>query len=257
MKSIKTELLKIISNRIWWIVVGLVIFLQPLLGMLEARNFAAIGLHATPATNSKLIEAIPPLNYIGFDSAMFGIMPMVVMGSIIGAIEFKNHNLRISLLSENKRLTLFVSKILSFLILTAIVSLISIYLTIAVEHLELGKQGLNPIILSSVTWKYIGLTTINWTLLTTLSFGIGFLFKTMIIPLVFMIPQVYNLGAYLAEKWEWGHYLPVAAGDYVNSISSQAIHNPIKGITILLIWLIITFALAGCSLKKLDLGGKY
>ena len=216
-----SEFSKLINSRGWWIVFGLVIVLQPLLGLLEADQLLSIGLDATPATHPDLLEAMPPLDYFGFDAALFGVLPIVIWGGISGANEYKNHNLRTTMLYSNKRKELFNAKLLTILISTISISFISIFITVAITHVRLGSLGLNPFILSQTTWKFIGYTTLNW-----------------IVPLIFLVPQIYNLGSYLAEKWPWGEYLPVAAGNFIVATPVKSYpHDPAKGTLILLLWI--------------------
>ena len=35
----------------------------------------------------------------------------------------------------------------------------------------------------------------------------------MLVPLLFLVPQIYNLGNYLAAHTSWGAYLPQSAGE--------------------------------------------
>ena len=252
------EFSKLINSRGWWIVFGLVIVLQPLLGLLEADQLLSIGLDATPATHPDLLEAMPPLDYFGFDAALFGVLPIVIWGGISGANEYKNHNLRTTMLYSNKRKELFNAKLLTILISTISISFISICITVAITHVRLGSLGLNPFILSQTTWKFIGYTTLNWILLTVLSFLIGLLFRNMIVPLIFLVPQIYNLGSYLAEKWPWGEYLPVAAGNFIVATPVKSYpHDPAKGTLILLLWIFFSMLIAFYSFTRSDVGGKY
>ncbi len=253
-----SEFSKLINSRGWWIVFGLVIVLQPLLGLLEANQLLSIGLDATPTTHPDLLEAIPPLDYFGLDAALFGILPIVIWGGISGASEYKNHNLRTTMLYSNKRIELFSGKLLTILISTMLISFMSIFITVAITHIGLGDLGLNPLTLSLIAWKFIGYTAINWTLLTVLSFSIGLLCRNMIVPLVFLVPQIYNLGSYLAERWSWGEYLPVAAGNLIVATPVKSYpHDPMKGILILLLWIILTVLIALYSFIRSDVGGKY
>ncbi|BDR58700.1 ABC transporter permease [Xylocopilactobacillus apicola] len=247
LKILRSECLKIISSRSFWVILVLAIVLQPLMGLMEIKEIVKIGLDATPATNPELTEAIGPLKYLGFDVTDLGLMPIVVWGAIMGAQEFRNHNLRTTLLSVNNRVKILAGKIGAFSFLTVLIAFFSIYLTVGITHVFLGSKGLNPILLSSATWQHLGLTVINWLLLSLISFGLGFICRTPIIPLVFMIAQMYGM----TDKWTWGHYLPVAAGNDLLSVHS------FNSIMILLGWLIISITLAYYSFIRLDLGGKY
>ncbi len=42
-----------------------------------------------PETNPELAEAIPPIEFLGFDVTLFGVFIMIVLGPIYGAEEYK------------------------------------------------------------------------------------------------------------------------------------------------------------------------
>lgn len=257
-RTVGFELAKISSSKGGYITALIVIILQPFLAIIEAKSIAVIGLEATPETCPQLAEALPPLEYMGFDVVLFGLLPMVVFGALIGANEFKNHNLRTTLLCQNNRSSVFLAKIVSLTIITVSVSIITNFLTIAATHIGLGEIGLNPFLLSPITWKYIGFTVIYWVLLTMLSFGIGMLFRNSLVPLFFLIPQVYNLGEFLAKRWDWGEYLPVAAGNLLIATPTDFLeHNPVKGSIILLLWVGVSISSAMYFFVHNDVGGNY
>lgn len=257
-RTVYTEFSKLINSRGWWIILALVILLQPIFGLLEASQLVAIGLDATPETHPELLEAIPPLDYFGFDATQFGLLPIVIWGGISGASEYKNHNLRSTLLYSSKRLELFSSKLSALMVSTIAVSFVSIFATVAVTHIGMGDLGLDPLTLTPIAWTFIGYTIIQWTLLTILSFSIGLLCRNMIVPLVFLVPQIYNFGNYLAEKWSWGNYLPVAAGNLITATPVKSTpQDPLKGVLILFLWISITLIMAGYSFVRSDVGGKY
>lgn len=257
-RTVYTEFSKLINSRGWWLILALVILLQPIFGLLEANQLVDIGLDATFETHPELLEAIPPLDYFGFDATPFGLLPIVIWGGISGASEYKNHNLRSTLLYSSKRLELFSSKIFALLVSTIAVSFISTFITVAVTHIGMGGLGLDPLTLSPVAWMFIGYTVIQWTLLTALSFSIGLLCRNMIVPLVFLVPQIYNLGNYLAERWSWGNYLPVAASNLITATPVKSMpHEPLKGMLILVLWLSTILIMAGYSFVRNDVGGKY
>lgn len=257
-RTVQSELIKICSGRVWWIICVLVVVLQPLLALIVAKSYAQIGLDATPETNPDLAEALPPLDYLGFEMVLFGLLPMVVLGGITGASEYRHHMLRTTLLCQSSRIKVFCAKVLALLICSTFISFLSISATISTTHIGLGESGLHPIYLSTITWQYIGYSALDWILLTVLSFGIGMLFRNAIIPLAFLVPQVYNLGKYLAQRWEWGEYLPVAAGNLLFATPTDPYeHDPLKGGIVLLIWVILTLITSYYAFTRSDVGGKY
>ncbi|WP_051286734.1 ABC transporter permease [Paenibacillus taiwanensis] len=257
-RTIRFELTNICSSRVWWVICALVVVVQPLLALIAAKSFAQIGLDATPETHPQLAEALPPLDYFGFDAVLFGLLPMVVFGGIIGASEYKHHQLRTTLLCQSSRTKVFFAKVLALLICSTLVSVLTIFFTISITHFGLGELGLNPFYLSAIAWQFIGFSVLDWILLTILSFGIGMLFRNAIVPLVFLVPQVYNLGKYLAQKWAWGEYLPVAAGNLLFATPTDPFeHDPLKGGIVLLIWVILALGLSYYAFIRSDVGGKY
>lgn len=257
-RAIRFELIKICSSRVWWIICALVVVIQPLLSLIVAKSYLQIGLDATPETHPELAQALPPLDYFGFDMVTFGLLAMVVFGGIIGASEYKHHQLRTTLLCQSNRIKVFCAKVLALFICSASISFLSIYATISITHFGFGELGLHPFYLSTIAWQFIGFSMLDWILLTLLSFGIGMLFRNTIVPLVFLIPQIYNLGSYLAQRWEWGEYLPVAAGNLLFATPTDPIeHDPLKGGIVLLIWMMLILITSYYAFIRSDVGGKY
>ncbi|MNZ91096.1 ABC-2 family transporter protein [compost metagenome] len=249
---------KISSSRVWWVICALVVVIQPLMALMAAKSYLQIGLDATPETHPELAVALPPLDYFGLEMVSFGLLVTVVFGGIIGASEYKHHQLRTTLLCQSSRIKVFCAKVLALLICSTVLSFLAIYATISIEHFAFGELGLHPFYLSPIAWQFIGFSVLDWILLTILSFGIGMLFRNAIVPLVFLVPQVYLLGGYLAQRWEWGEYLPVAAGNLLFATPTDPIeHDPLKGGIVLLIWVILTLSISYYAFVRSDVGGKY
>lgn len=258
-RTIQSELIKICSSKGWWVICALVVVVQPLFAIVVAKGYAQIGLDATPETHPDVLaEAIPPLDYLGFEVVLFGVLPMVVFGGMIGASEYKYHELRTTLLCQSDRNQVYLSKVFALLICSTFLSFLSIAATISTMHLSLGELGLHPFNLSSIAWQFIGFSALDWIFLTMLSFGIGMLFRNAIVPFVFLVPQVYNLGNYLAQRWEWGEYLPVAAGNLLIATPTDLLeHEPLKGGIVLLIWVMLALLTSYYTFTRRDVGGKY
>lgn len=258
MSAIRFNSAKLFSSRAWWIVFGIVVLIQPFLGWLQATQIAVTGLHATPATHPELAVAIPPLEYIGFGLAPFGQIIIVVLGALMGASEYQDHEMRTTFLCLNHRSTVLLGKLLSFLAGGMVLSVISMIATMALTHVGLGDQGLHPIILSAITWRFIGYTSISWVLLMLLSFAIGLLFRHALAPILLIMPQVLGFGDWLANNWEWGRLLPVAAGNsmFVTPVETLP-HTPFLGGMILLGWGLVFLGLGARRFTSNDVGGNH
>lgn len=258
MSALRTQFSNIMTKRIWSVVGILVFLIQPLLAFISAKQLVQIGLDATPETHPQLAQALPTLDYFGFEVTGFGLMAMVALGAILGAEEYKNHQLRTSLLCHSNRKLLFFSKGFVMLFNLAIVSFISIFLTIMSTHIALGDLGLDPFKLSKSAWIFMGYVIADWLLLTLLAFYLGMIFRNSILPLIFLAPQFYIVGIYLMKHYSWGIYLPVAAGQLLTATPTDTLlHDPVKGSMILILWTLTSFLGAMYCFTRRDVGGRY
>lgn len=257
-RILHSELLKLWYMKATRIVVLLATILQSGLAYISSKQILAIGLDATPETCSELISPLPPLEYMGFDVVSFATIPLIVLGSIYGAAEYKRHSLRTTLLATCQKVRVFASKLILTATFSFLLSFLSIFMTITVTHATFGAQGLKLFTFNPMVWKFIMTGTIGLMLLTVLSFVIGFLLRTSIVPMLFLIPQVYNLGTVLAEHFYICKFLPVPL---VNSLiaSSENIfsRHPATNITLLSIWILLISMIAFIRFFISDLGGKY
>lgn len=183
---------------------------------------------------------------------------MVVLGAILGANDYQNHRLRNLFLTQSNRSQVFMVKTIALIVTSLGLSFVSIYLTILTTHVGLGSLGLNLIRLSPIAWQYIGYAGFYWLMLTVLSFGLAMLSKNVILPLFVLIPQIYNLGAFLAERWDWATYLPVAAGNGLLATPTDLIPQTIsEGVIVLIAWPFLMMIIAYVRFIKRDVGGTY
>lgn len=255
---IHSEILKLWYSKVTKIVLILVIVFQAFLTYAETKQILDVGLDATPETNAELIEPIPPIEYLGFDCIIFGMLPMVVLGACYGGKEYKKHEMRTTLLCHNNKKNVIVGKIFTIGIIAFIISFISIFTTITITHIILGNNGLPLIAFNALVWKFILLATVSISLITVLSFIIAFGTRSTIITLVFLIPQIYNIGNLFAEKFEIGKYLPIYLGNQLIATSEQMLTQyPLRNIVLLFVWIICLGFISFFRFKKSDLGGKY
>ena len=247
--NILSELYKIFYSRSTQIVLPIVFILQPLLSYISSKQILTVGLNATPETNSSLAESIPPIEYIGFDAILLGLFAMIILGAIIGSMEYKNSSLRTSLLLCSNKAVFFVTSVFIF-----VVSCVSIYLSIASAQFGLGREGLNPLILSNNVWYFILLGSLSWSLLTVLSYSIAFYFKSSLGSLLFLLPQVYNLGSFLADRIQLAKYLPVSLGQDLIATSPLKITTPGRSVLFLSIWVLVISSFAYYKFLKKDVG---
>ena len=71
--SLHSEILKLLYRRATHVVLFLILVFQTFLANIGASQIASVGIHATPETNPELAEAIPPIEFLGFDVTLFGV----------------------------------------------------------------------------------------------------------------------------------------------------------------------------------------
>ena len=249
MSSIKinntlSELYKIFYSRSTRIVLPIVFIFQPLLSYISSKQILAVGLNATPETNSSLVEPIPPIEYIA----------MIILGAILGSMEYKNSSLRTSLLLCSNKAVFFVIKFFVTSVFIFVVSFVSIYLSIASAQFGLEREGLSPLILSNNVWYFILLGSLSWSLLAVLSYSIAFYFKSSLGSLLFLLPQVYNLGSFLADRIQLAKYLPVSLGQDLIATSPLKITTPGRSVLFLSTWVLVISSFAYYKFLKEDVG---
>lgn len=256
--NLYSELMKLCCTKVCRIVTLLVIAFQSLLAYVSAKQVLSVGFDAVPTAENGLAEPLPPLEYMGFDVIMFATIPMIVLGAIFGAAEFKQHSLKTTLLYFGSKRNLFISKTLAVTIVTFFISLISTVFTITITHFTFGAEELKPFVFNGTVWKFIILSALSLTLLTLLSYAIAFLCRTAVVPLLFLIIQAYNVGNMLAEKFEVCRYLPVALSNGMIASSENAMTNmPLKNTVGLLMWIVLFIAAGYIVFRKIDLQGEY
>lgn len=254
----RAEWLKMRTTKAFRVCLGLMLLLTPLASWMEGRQYLAIGLDATPETVPGMAEPVGPLEYLGLTGASMALMVLVILAGILGAAEYQHHSLRTSLLSCSSRSKLLTSKLLTFGIFALLASLISTYLSYLAMHLALGTEGLPPFLLNQAAWTHLLWYSLGMALLTFLSYILGLMAWTMLLPLIFLVPQIYNLGTYLATHTDWGRYLPEPATHlFAADPSSFYQEQPLLGLLILGVWLAAAASLLLLRFLKTDLGGRY
>ena len=137
------------------------------------------------------------------------------------------------------------------------ISFLSIFLTINMTHYVLGQDGLLLFSLNGRVWFYIFLASIAWTLLGLQAYIMALTFKNSHCSSIILLPQVYNLGTFLANYISTAKFLPVILGQGLIATSPQILgHNSLQNILLLLCWNFSFLALAIYRLLKSDIGGR-
>lgn len=166
-----------------------------------------------PADSELLFSSTPiPAEYQGLEMAGFGHVLIVVLAALWAGSEYgSGKQIRTTLLATPKRLRVFVVKAVLLAILTAVIAFLTMTGTLMITHAT-GDIGIDSWTLSPAIWANIGGVTLAWTMTALIAFAVGTLARTMILPLILIVPLVIGIGDFLAGFWAGAKFLPTTAG---------------------------------------------
>ena len=177
---IRSEATKLRTARSTWIL-GLVSILGTWpLAWLNAAS--AVGISSD---DPRLFAAEPvPLAYQGFEMAGLGYVLVVALAALWAGSEYgSGRQVRSTLLATPQRLRVFLVKALLLAVTVAAIAFLTMTGAIVITHIA-GQTGVDPWVLSPAIWANLGGVTLAWTLTALVTFAIGVLARTAILPLI-------------------------------------------------------------------------
>lgn len=206
--SMASEGAKLITARATWILA-----LVAILGTWPmAWSNAGSGVDL-PADDPRLFSSEPiPLEYQGFEMAGFGYVLIVALAALWAGSEYgSGQQIRTTLLATPQRLRVFVIKAALLALVVAVIAFLTMWGTLIITHTA-GRTGVDPWGLSPAIWGNLFGLTLAWVLTSLITFAIGVLARTAILPLILITPLVIGVGDFLAGFWQGAKYSPIAAG---------------------------------------------
>lgn len=166
-----------------------------------------------PADSELLFSSVPiPPEYQGFDMAGFGYVLVVILGALWAGSEYgAGRQIRTTLLATPKRLRVFLTKATLLALLSAAIGAATMTGTIIITHAA-ADTGIDPWTLTPRIWMHIGGVALAWTFSALIAFALGTLARTVILPLIVLVPLVIGIGDFLVGFWAGARYLPTTAG---------------------------------------------
>lgn len=246
----RSEASKLLTTRSTWILSSVAV-----LGtwpMAWANSASTIDL----AGDSELLFASAPIppEYQGFDMAGFGYVLVVILAALWAGSEYGDGTqIRTTLLATPRRLRVFTTKAVLLAILTAAIGLSTMIGTIIITHAR-GDSGIAPWTLTPPIWANIGGVVLAWTLTALVTFALGTLARTMILPLILIVPLVIGVGDFLTGFWEGAKYLPTTAGAAMYNDPTTGFYlAPAVGGMVLACWAGISLTVAARVFCRRDL----
>jgi ABC-type transport system involved in multi-copper enzyme maturation permease subunit len=247
----RSEAAKTWTTRSVWITTAALLVASVVMGWIEGWNVSQIGLDATPENTPDLIAPIGPLAYLGSVLMPFGQVFAVIVGALVGSLEFRDSQLRTTLTATRRRWHVLVAKGATFGVPWLIITFVIAWATVACVHGGLGAEGLNPVALSPDTWRMVAGVAVDYTLLSVLTFSLALICRNAIVPLIVMLAQVVAVGYGL----KWGEFLPGAAGNRLFELGTSG-HSAAWGGTVLGLWTVAIAAGATVLFLRRDVGAR-
>ena len=246
---IRSEATKISTARSSWILILVTVIGTWLMSWTNAASSAGL-----PPDSDLLFSTVPvPLAYTGFDMATFGHPLIVAFAALWAGSEYgSGQQIRTTLLATPKRGRVFLVKTGLLALTCAVSATLTMSGGIMISHAA-GDSPLTPWTLTPEIWGLIGGLSLAWTLSGVISFAIGTLARSAIIPLILIVPLSIGLGDFLAQIWSGARYLPTAAGAALYSDPATGIFlPPAAGALVLLAWAATLTTAAGITFARRD-----
>lgn len=219
----RSELTKVISTRLWWIL-AIILFAYVALsaggaaflfgdpnGMLAAQSNAPEAGQIPPGVVTQLVYS--------FGSSIGYVFP-VLFGAIAATTEFRHQTLTPTFLATPKRGRVLVAKAAVLTLFGAGFGVVAMLASVGVGAAVLAALGTDPLLGHSDTWALIGRAVLAMALWSLIGVGLGVLVPSQVAAIVIVlaftqfVEPILRLAAGTVD-WtaEVGKYLPGAASD--------------------------------------------
>lgn len=208
-----------------------------------------------PADSELLFSSTPiPPEYQGLEMAGFGYVLVVVIAALWAGSEYgSGKQIRTTLLATPQRLRVFTAKAVLLAALTAAIALLTMTGTLMITHAT-ADTGIDPWALNPAIWANIGGVALAWTMTALITFAVGSLARTMILPVILVVPLVIGVGDFLAGFWTGAKFLPTTAGAAMYSDpDSGGYLDPALGGVVQAAWTAALLVAAAIAFTRRDL----
>lgn len=217
---IRSELAKLLTVRLWWtlllILVGYVGFTAGLL----AGLFGAMGdqMSSSPGAPQLPSDALPPIIYS--TATTIGYVFPVLLGALATTTEFRNQTLTPTFLTTPRRGLVLGAKVIVLAVAGAVFGVASLVASMGLGAPILAATG-NPTALDDPgTWALAARVVIAMALWAVVGVGLGVLVPNQVAAIVIVLAFtqfVEPILRFAATIWDWtaeiGRFLPGAASD--------------------------------------------
>lgn len=219
-KAVRAETMKLLTVRLWWILLLVLVGYIGFTAALLAGLFGALGdqLSATPGSPQLPADTLPPIIYSTASS--IGYVFPVLLGALATTSEFRHQTLTPTFLATPRRGTVLAAKLLVLAVAGAVYGIAALAASIGLGAPILALTD-NPTALDSQeTWLLAARVVLAMALWAVIGVGLGVLVPNQVAVIVIVLAFTQFVEPILrfgASIWEWtaqvGQFLPGAASD--------------------------------------------
>lgn len=217
-RSMSSELRKVRSTKLWWILAAVLAGYSAMMGALFAFLFSAMG-EALGGTGVEM-PAQEAANMVYSSVSTFGYVIPLLFGALMATGEIRHRTLGLTFILEPKRGIVLASKSVVLLGIGLVIGVAGLLGAVGAGAPVLIATGGDAMLGSSETWLLLVRVLVAIAIWAIIGFGVGILVRNqafaIVVALVFtqFLEPVLRLGA---QFWEWSaqvaKFLPGSATD--------------------------------------------
>ncbi|CAD5989510.1 ABC transporter permease [Agreia sp. COWG] len=227
--ALSSEVLKVTSTRLWWILALIMAGYIALCAGGAAALFGGLdGSSSGPAISA---DTLAPLIY-SFGPTL-GYVFAVLLGALATTGEFRHQTLTPTFLATPRRGRVLVAKLIALTGAGALYGIVAMIAAVGAGAGVLTAFGIDPQLADTDTWSLIGRSVIAMALWAAVGVGLGVLVPSQVAAIVIVLAftQFVEPILRLATAWaDWtaqlGQFLPGAASDALVGASFFALASP-------------------------------
>lgn len=210
----------------------------------------SIAMGLGPAGNP---EAVTNVYTQGFEVAGFGQPLVILLAAVIAGSEYQHGLLRSSQLATPNRARLLAAKAILTAVISFVLAVLSIGLAVILRQAVLGDIGLTITEFTPSMWLNLLTVALNWTLISLIAFALTVLARSILLPVIVLVPMVLGLGVALVSVLPWLKYAPDLAGlQLIALYPGLGLLDPLPGGIVMATWAIVLLIPAFIVFQRRD-----
>ncbi|ASD20848.1 hypothetical protein B7495_00930 [Cryobacterium sp. LW097] len=231
-RAIAAELTKIRTLPAALVTISAALVLPPALSFAMGLNVAASRSPAATGDDTG-----------GFEVAGFGQPLVILLAALIVGCEYQNGLLRSSQLAVPNRLRLLGAKAIVVAALAFLLAVVAVGLGVAVRQVSTGGAGIAELELTPAMTLNLLMVGLNWTCISLISAALTVLARSILLPVIVLIPLVLGLGVALVGLLPWLKFTPDLAGlQLISRYPGMGLLEPLPGGVVMVAWVVLLLA---------------